>query len=418
MSIIEIQDLYKVFGSGTERAFQLLKEGKSREEILEESGCLVAINGVSFSIEQGEICVVMGLSGSGKSTLIRCINRLIEPTRGDIIVEGKNITSLSREKLRELRRNKMSMVFQHFGLLPNRTVISNVEFGMEVGGIDKETRRDHALTAIEVVGLKGYESSYPHELSGGMKQRVGLARALANDPEILLMDEAFSALDPLIRAQMQQELLDIQSRLHKTIVFITHDLDEALNLGDKIVILGPDGRIRQIGTPEEILSEPADEYVTAFVKHVDRTKVLTASSVMHRYPLITIPREGCRAALRTMEKAETSSILVVDSERMLKGVITIDDAAELSKKKERDVATIIKDDVFTTTPDTSLYDLLATAIATAYPIAVVNEHGKLLGAVDRAQIISVVNELANDDASPTVLSELVNGGSTDEVRNT
>ncbi len=418
MSIIEIRDLYKVFGSGTERAFQLLKEGKSREEILEESGCLVAINGVSFSIEQGEICVVMGLSGSGKSTLIRCINRLIEPTRGDIIVEGKNITSLSREKLRELRRNKMSMVFQHFGLLPNRTVISNVEFGMEVGGIDKETRRDHALTAIEVVGLKGYESSYPHELSGGMKQRVGLARALANDPEILLMDEAFSALDPLIRAQMQQELLDIQSRLHKTIVFITHDLDEALNLGDKIVILGPDGRIRQIGTPEEILSEPADEYVTAFVKHVDRTKVLTASSVMHRYPLITIPREGCRAALRTMEKAETSSILVVDSERMLKGVITIDDAAELSKKKERDVATIIKDDVFTTTPDTSLYDLLATAIATAYPIAVVNEHGKLLGAVDRAQIISVVNELANDDASPTVLSELVNGGSTDEVRNT
>ncbi len=418
MSIIEIRDLYKVFGSGTERAFQLLKEGKSREEILEESGCLVAINGVSFSIEQGEICVVMGLSGSGKSTLIRCINRLIEPTRGDIIVEGKNITSLSREKLRELRRNKMSMVFQHFGLLPNRTVISNVEFGMEVGGIDKETRRDHALTAIEVVGLKGYESSYPHELSGGMKQRVGLARALANDPEILLMDEAFSALDPLIRAQMQQELLDIQSRLHKTIVFITHDLDEALNLGDKIVILGLDGRIRQIGTPEEILSEPADEYVTAFVKHVDRTKVLTASSVMHRYPLITIPREGCRAALRTMEKAETSSILVVDSERMLKGVITIDDAAELSKKKERDVATIIKDDVFTTTPDTSLYDLLATAIATAYPIAVVNEHGKLLGAVDRAQIISVVNELANDDASPTVLSELVNGGSTDEVRNT
>ncbi len=418
MSIIEIRDLYKVFGSGTERAFQLLKEGKSREEILEESGCLVAINGVSFSIEQGEICVVMGLSGSGKSTLIRCINRLIEPTRGDIIVEGKNITSLSREKLRELRRNKMSMVFQHFGLLPNRTVISNVEFGMEVGGIDKETRRDHALTAIEVVGLKGYESSYPHELSGGMKQRVGLARALANDPEILLMDEAFSALDPLIRAQMQQELLDIQSRLHKTIVFITHDLDEALNLGDKIVILGPDGRIRQIGTPEEILSEPADEYVTAFVKHVDRTKVLTASSVMHRYPLITIPREGCRAALRTMEKAETSSILVVDSERMLKGVITIEDAAELSKKKERDVATIIKDDVFTTTPDTSLYDLLATAIATAYPIAVVNEHGKLLGAVDRAQIISVVNELANDDASPTVLSELVNGGSTDEVRNT
>ncbi len=409
MSKIEIRDLYKVFGPNPKKVFSLLKKGKSREDILNETGNTVAINGVSFNIEKQEICVVMGLSGSGKSTLIRCLNRLVEPTRGEILVDGRNIMELSKQDLLEMRRKTMSMVFQHFGLLPNRSVVNNVEFGMEVGGMEKQERREKALKAIEAVGLKGYEESYPHELSGGMKQRVGLARALANDPEILLMDEAFSALDPLIRAQMQDELLEIQSRMHKTIIFITHDLDEALTLGDRIVMLGPDGKIRQIGTPEEILSDPADDYVKAFVKNVDRTRVLTASSVMHHYPSITVPREGCSAAIRTMEKTGVSSVLVVNSERILKGVISIDDAVKLKKQKERDITAIIREDVFTTLAETSMYDLLATAIETNYPIAVLDDRGRLIGAVDRSTIIAEVNHLTDEDASPTVLSEYQNG---------
>ena len=416
MAAIEIRDLYKIFGAHPKRVFPMLEKGMTREQILEKSGNTVAINGVSFSIEEKEICVVMGLSGSGKSTLIRCLNRLVDPTRGEILVNGKNIMEMDKQELLDMRRKTMSMVFQNFGLLPNRTVVDNVEFGMEVGGMEKQQRRKKAMEALDVVGLNGYEESYPHELSGGMKQRVGLARALANDPEVLLMDEAFSALDPLIRSQMQDELLDIQARLHKTIVFITHDLDEALNLGDRIVMLGPDGKIRQIGTPEEILSEPADEYVAAFVQNVDRTKVLTAGTIMHRYPSVTVPREGCSSAVRTMEKTGVSYVLAVDGERRLLGIITIDDAVEMRKQKNRDVMKLVRDDVFTTQKETSIYDLLATAIETQYPIAVVNDQGKLIGAVDRSTIIGEVNKLTNDEDSPTVLSEL-NNGTEEHMRN-
>jgi glycine betaine/proline transport system ATP-binding protein len=235
---------------------------------------------------------------------------------------------------------------------------------------------------------------------------VGLARALANDPEILLMDEAFSALDPLIRTQMQDELLKIQAKMHKTIVFITHDLDEALTIGDRIVILGPDGRVRQIGSPEEILSSPADDYVKAFVQNVDRTKVITASSIMRRYPSITVPREGSGSAMRMMEKYGVSSILVTDHDRVLKGAVDIEAAAKLAKKKEKDVSSVIRDDIYTTTPDTAVSDLLGTALATKYPIAVIDEDGKLLGAVDRSAIIAEVNEFIEDEAAPTVLSEM------------
>ncbi len=411
MAEIEIQDLYKGFGPNPKRVFPMLKNGKSREEILNETGNTVAINGVSFTIKNKEICVVMGLSGSGKSTLIRCLNRLVEPTKGNILLDGKDIMAMSKDELLDMRRKTMSMVFQHFGLLPHRTVAANVEFGMEVGGMEKPERLKKAFDALKVVGLQGYENSYPHELSGGMKQRVGLARALANDPEILLMDEAFSALDPLIRAQMQDELLEIQAKMHKTIVFITHDLDEALNLGDRIVMLGPDGKIRQIGTPEEILTDPADEYVEAFVKNVDRTKVITASSFMHHYPSITVPREGCSAAVRAMEKNGVSSVLAVDSNRVLKGVVSIDDAVKLRKQKERDICTIIKEDVYTTQRDTSMYDLLGAAMETRYPIAVLDEQGRLVGAVGRATIIAEVNNIIDDEASPTVLSEVQNGDS-------
>jgi glycine betaine/proline transport system ATP-binding protein len=302
----------------------------------------------------------------------------------------------------------MSMVFQNFGLLPHRNVVNNVEFGLEISNMDKEERRKKAMEAIKLVGLEGFEESRTSELSGGMQQRVGLARALANDPEIMLMDEAFSALDPLIRTQMQDELLELQARLHKTIVFITHDLDEALKIGDRIAILGPDGRVRQIGTPEEILAKPADEYVKRFVQNVDRTKVITAATVGGRAVTITYPREDLQAALRTMERHGTSPVFVTDSERHLKGIVTIDDAINLQKKGEKDLGPVIVSDVYTTLPSTPISELLSTAIATGYPIAMIDENGRFHGAVSRAAIIAEVNKglEGSDVEAPQTLTEL------------
>lgn len=406
MGIIDVKNLYKIFGPNPKRAIPLIEKGIAKNDILKKTGCTVAINGATFSIEKSETFVVMGLSGSGKSTFIRCLNRLIEPTRGEIYINGEDIVKMNVEKLREIRRFKMSMVFQNFGLLPHRNIINNVEYGLELGGMEKTERREKALSAIELVGLKGFEMSMPSELSGGMQQRVGLARALANDPEILLMDEAFSALDPLIRTQMQDELLQLQSKMHKTIVFITHDLDEALKLGDRIVILGPDGRVRQIGTPEEILSDPADDYVKRFVQNVDRTRVITAGSIMHHTKTITIPKDGPEAAMRSMEKSRTSSAFVIDSNRRLQGIVTIDDVVELKKKKRKDLSSIILDDVYTTSDNTAVSDLLGTAIITRVPIAVIDDEGRLKGVVDRAAIITEVNKNVDEELTPTVLSEV------------
>jgi glycine betaine/proline transport system ATP-binding protein len=386
----------------------MIKKGISKGEILKKTGCTIAINGATFAIDRRETFVVMGLSGSGKSTFIRCLNRLIEPTTGEILIDGVDIMKMNGEKLREVRRRTMSMVFQNFGLLPHRTVLSNVEFGLEISDVDKTEREQKARDAIKLVGLEGFEQSLPSELSGGMQQRVGLARALANDPEILLMDEAFSALDPLIRTQMQDELLELQARLHKTIIFITHDLDEALKLGDRIAILGPDGRVRQIGTPEEILAKPADEYVTRFVQNVDRTKVITAGTVGGRAVSITYPREDLQAAIRAMERNRISSVFVTDPQRQLKGIVTIDDAIALQKKGEKDLATILQNDVYTTATTTPIADLLSTAIATRYPIALLDEEGHFQGAVSRAAIISEVNKgnEGSDTELPQTLSEL------------
>ncbi len=408
MALIEVNDLYKIFGPSPKRAIPMIKKGMSKGEILKKTGCTIAINSATFTIERKETFVVMGLSGSGKSTFIRCLNRLIEPTAGEILIDGQDIMKMDSEKLREVRRYKMSMVFQNFGLLPHRNVVNNVEFGLEISNVDKEERRKKAEDAIKLVGLDGFEESLTSELSGGMQQRVGLARALANDPEILLMDEAFSALDPLIRTQMQDELLELQARLHKTIVFITHDLDEALKLGDRIAILGPDGRVRQIGTPEEILASPADEYVKRFVQNVDRTKVISAGTVGGHAASITYPREDIQAAIRTMERHGTSSVFVTDHDRHLKGVVTIDDAIGLQKKGEKDLGTVINADVYTTSPSTPISDLLATAIETRYPIALVDEEGRFQGAVSRAAIISEVNKgyEGSDVEQPQTLSEL------------
>ncbi|MBD3385637.1 glycine betaine/L-proline ABC transporter ATP-binding protein ProV [candidate division KSB1 bacterium] len=414
MSVIKVEGLYKIFGHNPQRAFPLIEKGMSKEEVLDKTGCTIGIHDASFEIKQKETFVIMGLSGSGKSTVIRCLNRLIEPTRGQVLIDGKDIVKMNKKELMQVRRRKLSMVFQHFGLLPQRTVIANVEYGLEISGVDKDERREKALNAIELVGLKGYEESKPSELSGGMQQRVGLARALANDPEILLMDEAFSALDPLIRTQMQDELLELQARMHKTIVFITHDLDEALKIGDRIAIM-KDGKVVQIGTPEEILTEPADEYVRNFIQNVDRSKVITASTIMRKPPTITVPKEGPNVAARRMEKHGVSTIYVVDSDRILQGILTIDEAMKLSKENKKSVDKTTIQEVYVTNPSTSVADLLPTAMSSRYPLAVVDDEYRLVGIVDRA---SIMNEVYGDvsDESTTSLKDYLkevntNGGS-------
>lgn len=400
--IIEVEGLCKVFGTRIDDALELLSEGIEKEEILERTGCVVAIDDASFSVRRGEVFVIMGLSGSGKSTVIRCLNRLIEPTRGTIRIAGRNLMDLDRNELLEVRRSTMSMVFQNFGLLPHRTVVRNVEYGLEISGMDADRRREKALAALELVGLKGYEESRPHELSGGMQQRVGLARALANDPEVLLMDEAFSALDPLIRTQMQDELLDLQHGMHKTIVFITHDLDEALKVGDRIAILGKGGRVIQIGTPEAILTEPADDYVREFVQNVDRTRVITAGSIMRKAHPIVTSKDGPAVAVRRMEQAGRSTIFAMDHDQRLLGLVHIDDAVGI--KGQRSVDGILRaDEVYTTTLDTPIADLVGTAAVTRYPIAVLDGDGRLQGVVDRATILA---EVTGNADPPRTLDEV------------
>ncbi|WP_440647462.1 quaternary amine ABC transporter ATP-binding protein [Candidatus Pelagibacter sp. HIMB1521] len=279
MSKIEINNVYKIFGNNPKSVLPMVKEGSTKDEILEKTGHTVGLDNVSLKIEEGETFVCMGLSGSGKSTLIRHLNRLIDPTDGEILVEGTNVMSLDKEKLIEFRRHKMSMVFQRFGLFPHKTVLQNVGYGLEMQGKTEDERNKISMEKIDAVGLNGFENQYPNQLSGGMQQRVGLARALATDTDIMLMDEAFSALDPLIRSDMQKQLIDLQSELKKTIVFITHDLDESLRLGDHIGILNS-GKLVQVGTPEEIIMHPADDYVKAFVKDVNRAKVIKAKIIM------------------------------------------------------------------------------------------------------------------------------------------
>lgn len=385
MNKIEVNQLTKIFGSHSKKGLQLLEEGYKKDEILKKSGNTVGVNNVSFDVKSGEFFVIMGLSGSGKSTLIRLINRLIEPTNGSVNIDGDDITKMNKEQLIETRRNKLGMVFQNFGLFPHRTVINNVSYGLEIQGVSKEDRKKKAYKSIEDVGLKGYENSYPNELSGGMQQRVGLARALANDTDILLMDEAFSALDPLIRKEMQDELLKLQNTLNKTILFITHDLDEALKLGDRIAIM-KDGEIVQVGTSEEILENPANEYVSNFVKDVDRSKVLDAGTVMRKPEVLTTYKDGPRMAVRKMEEVGASSIFVVDRQDHYKGLLTIDDAIR-SYKEDISMENVLQTEIFQTTPSTPLNDLIGIAADTKYPIAVVEED-KLVGIVSRVSILS------------------------------
>ncbi|MBN2046232.1 MAG: glycine betaine/L-proline ABC transporter ATP-binding protein [Anaerolineaceae bacterium] len=390
MTYLELNNVFKIFGKNARDAHQSLSAGKSKDEILIEMGNTVALADVSLYIKKGETFVVMGLSGSGKSTLIRCLNRLIEPTSGKILFEGEDILKFSKEQLMDLRRHKMSMVFQRFGLFPHRTVVENVAYGLEIQGVEKAERNQKALEWIETVGLKGWEYSKPDELSGGMQQRVGLARALCTDPEILLMDEAFSALDPLIRREMQDELIELQSKLHKTIIFITHDLDEALRLGDTIAIL-KDGKVVQIDTPEGILMNPADSYVKEFTQDVNRLKVLTAENAMYKPITVVDSRGGPRVAINAMEKQLLSSVYVVDKDRKLLGMVTINDAMEAVEKHATSLKDIIIADIPRADPEDTLEELLPKATSSQFPIAVVNRHGRLMGVLPRVAVLSALS---------------------------
>ncbi|MFZ0369218.1 MAG: glycine betaine/L-proline ABC transporter ATP-binding protein ProV [Halobacillus sp.] len=388
MPIIQVENLSKIFGKQAKKATKYLDEGLSKEEILEKTGNTVGVNRASFDVEEGEIFVIMGLSGSGKSTLVRLVNRLIEPTEGSVYIDGQDLAKMDSKSLREVRRQKLSMVFQRFALFPHRTILENAEFGLEVQGIDKEERQKKAKESLEMVGLGGYIHQFPSQLSGGMQQRVGLARALANEPEVLLMDEAFSALDPLIRKEMQDELLELQQKMKKTILFITHDLDEALRIGDRIALMN-DGKIVQIGTPEEILVNPANDYVERFVADVDRSKVLTAEHIMKRPETVDVEKHGPRTALERMRKEGLSSIYVTDANRKLYGYVLADDVAKAVKNDQKDLKEIMRTDILKVEKDTSMSEIFNLIHDAPVPVAVV-ENDRLLGIIVRGAVIAAL----------------------------
>ena len=387
MSKVEVKNLYKIFGPNPQKIVPLLKKGVSKKEILEKTDHSIGVNNANFAVEDGETFVVMGLSGSGKSTLIRCLNRLIEPTSGEVLIDGEDIVTSDKKTLIEIRRKRMAMVFQNFALLPHRSIAENVAFGLEIQGVNPEDRKNRAHSALQLVGLEGYEHYMPSQLSGGMQQRVGIARALATDADILLMDEAFSALDPLIRKEMQDELISIQVKMRKTIIFITHDLDEALKLGDRIAIM-KDGEIVQIGTPEDILKNPANDYVKEFVQDVNRARVVTAASVMKHADTLVSSKEGVRVAIRRMNEASISSIFVVNKNRQLEGIITIDDATSQIKARRDGIEEIINRDVKTVSPDTLIKDLIPLFLTSKYPLVVVDDDNRILGIIFKASVLA------------------------------
>ncbi len=388
MSEIELHHIHKVFGPNQERALRLLASGKSREQVREETGAVAAVIDASLTIERGEVFVVMGLSGSGKSTLVRTINRLFEPTSGRVVIGGTDITDLPPKELRRIRSERISMVFQHFALLPHRTVVDNAAWGLEARRVPARERRARALEALDAVGLADRADAYPAQLSGGMQQRVGLARALATDSDILLMDEAFSALDPLIRREMQDQMIELQESLGKTVVFITHDLNEAMRIGDRIAVM-KDGRIVQVGTAEDILTDPANDYVAAFIQDVDRSRVLTASSVMEEPVALLRDHDGPRAAMRLMREHQLSGLYVVGPGRRLQGMVR-DDAVTAAVRDSRGLADVISTEIHEVSPDAPLAEVLAPAAESLLPLAVVDDDRRLLGVIPRVTLLAAL----------------------------
>ncbi|MCC9751896.1 glycine betaine/L-proline ABC transporter ATP-binding protein [Streptococcus agalactiae] len=372
----------------------MVKQGKSKTEILEKTGATVGVYDASFEIKEGEIFVIMGLSGSGKSTLVRMLNRLIDPSSGNIYLDGKDIAKMNVEDLRNIRRHDINMVFQNFGLFPHRTILENTEFGLEMRGVSKEERTTLAEKALDNAGLLPFKDQYPSQLSGGMQQRVGLARALANSPKILLMDEAFSALDPLIRREMQDELLDLQDTNKQTIIFISHDLNEALRIGDRIALM-KDGEIMQIGTGEEILTNPANDFVREFVEDVDRSKVLTAQNIMIK-PLTTVLEiDGPQVALTRMHREEVSMLMATNRRRQLLGSLTADAAIE-ARKKDLPLSEVIDKDVVTVSKDTVITDIMPLIYDSSAPIAVTDDNDRLLGVIIRGRVIEALANVQDE----------------------
>jgi glycine betaine/proline transport system ATP-binding protein len=389
---IAAHHLYKVFGRKARESVARLEAGADPAE-LARAGLTPAVIDASFEVDEGEIFVVMGLSGSGKSTLIRMMNGLHEPTSGHVEVYGENLTAASPRELRRIRRQRISMVFQHFALFPHRTVLDNAAYGLQTQGVGKAERRERAHEALELCGLRGRDDHLPGELSGGMRQRVGLARALAADTDILLMDEAFSALDPLIRRDMQDQLVELQHKLGKTILFITHDLNEAMRLGDRIAMMR-NGRIVQVGTAEEILTDPANDYVAQFVADVDRSRVLTAASVMEQPAAVLGGRQGPRAAHKLMREHQQSSLLVLDRDRKVLGYVTESDVS--TRLEQSDLTGLLQAVPATVAPDTSLADLFGPAAESPVPLPVV-EDGRLVGVVPRVTLLSAMSTLTPPD---------------------
>ncbi|HHP0459569.1 TPA: quaternary amine ABC transporter ATP-binding protein [Vibrio harveyi] len=394
--LIEISGLYKIFGPKPKTVIERVKQGQSKDQILADTGHTVGLKDINLQINKGEIFVIMGLSGSGKSTMIRHFNRLIDPTMGQILVEGVDVMQLSSKELEEFRRHKMSMVFQRFGLLPHRTVVDNVAYGLEIQGIKKEARLAKANEWLETVGLKGYENQYPAQLSGGQQQRVGLARALATDAEILLMDEAFSALDPLIRSEMQDQLIELQEKLHKTIIFITHDLDEALRLGDRIAIL-KDGELVQQGSPDEILLHPANEYVEAFVKDVNRARALTVETVMQP-PAYRIAATTIEEALVEMKRVKQDYAYHVTDDGY-QGVVTKESLLDAAKTDAaQELAEEIYEEVPVVSPDSVIEEVLPDTMSCDYSLPVVDDEGNLQGELERSAVAEIFTDNTEEES--------------------
>lgn len=394
-TILEVRYLSKLFGKKQKAALEMVKAGKSKSAIFKKTGVTVGVYDASFEVQEGEIFVIMGLSGSGKSTLVRMLNRLIEPSAGSILLEGRDISKMSVDQLREVRRHDMNMVFQSFALFPHKTILENTEFGLELRGVPKQERREIAKRALDQSGLLEVKDQYPDQLSGGMQQRVGLARALANSPKILLMDEAFSALDPLIRRDMQDELLELQETTKQTIIFISHDLNEALRIGDRIALM-KDGQIMQIGTGEDILTNPANDFVREFVEDVDRSKVLTAQHIMIKPITTTVDLDGPQVALNRMHNEEVSMLMATNRRRQLIGSLTADGAIE-ARQKKLPLSEVIDRNVRTVSKDTVITDILPLIYDSSAPIAVTDEQHRLLGVIIRGRVLEALANIPDDD---------------------
>ncbi|HLT83911.1 MAG TPA: glycine betaine/L-proline ABC transporter ATP-binding protein [Phototrophicaceae bacterium] len=397
MSALRAENVFKVFGRRSQEAVRRLRSGATRDEV-KPLGTAAVID-ASFEVQQGETFVVMGLSGSGKSTLIRMLNGLLTPTAGSVHIGDADITAVSPAELRRLRQERISMVFQHFALLPHRSVLDNVAYPQEIRGMAKAERVAKAEEAIALTGLAGWESSLPAQLSGGMRQRVGLARALAADTEILLMDEAFSALDPLIRREMQEQLVELQSKLGKTIVFITHDLNEAMYLGDRIAVMR-DGRVVQIDTAEEILAHPADEYVAKFIADVDRSRVITAGAVMRRPISVVQLGGGPGVALRELQATQGTAAYVVDRRRVLHGTVYDTDLLAAQRRGDRTLEGVVRPDTSAVSPETPLSEMFAPATEAQLPLAVTDDDGRLVGVVPRVKLLEAMVPPEADASAP------------------